>query len=151
LDHWRDFFCEPASSGAGFVVVADESRAMPEEWSLFSSMGRWESVVELRRCLERRRVLSPNHYRHLVAYTVNANWRLVDTTVRVRNAHRKFVDKPDRVRQRVVSRWVLPRMAELAIVGIVFDWDREVSCELPPAMTRKLRALADSDGWTEAA
>lgn len=150
LDHWKDFFCEPASSGLG-LVVADESRPMPEAWTLFSSMGRWESVVELQRCLGLRARLSPNHYRHLVAYTVLAEWRLVDRPVKRRDHRNRLVDDVERVKERVVPRWVLPRMAELAIVGVVFDWDRDVALELPPGLTRKLRPLADSDGWTEAA
>lgn len=146
LDHWRDFFHEPAQSVAGFAVDDPGRTVDLRDWTVFSSMSRDKTVVELARCLERRQRLSPNHYRHLVAFTVYAEWRLVNTTVKVLNAQRKLVDKPERIRERIVPRWVLPRMVDLCVVGIVFDWDRSVKLRLPPALTGRLDEFTDQNG-----
>lgn len=146
LDHWRDFFCEPPPPFAG--IGSDEEKPMPQTWTLFSSMGRHASVVELKRCLELRAKQSPNHYKHLIAYTVNASWRLTDRPTKIRNAHGKMVWKtpPPRVKERVVPSWVKPRMANLCVVGIVFDWKREIALVLPPAMSGKLDEFTDQHG-----
>lgn len=147
LDNWRNFYDEPASIiGDGISSTGDVDRPMPETWTLFSTMGRWPAVVELRRCLELRQRQSPGHYKHLVAYSIKAEWRLIDKPIKVRNAHGKWVEKMDRVKERVVPRWISPRMVELAVIGIVFDWDRKVPLTLPPAMTRRLGEFTDQHG-----
>jgi hypothetical protein len=148
LDHWRDFFDEQADSGTAPV---EEGRELSMDWSLFSSMGRWPSVVELRRCVEMCARMGPSHYRHLVAATAKVEWRLVDKPVKRRNAHGKLVDDVERVRERVVPRWVSSRMVDRALDFVLGVWDQAVPLELPPPLVLKLRPLADADGWTEAA
>lgn len=149
LDNWRNFFDEPAASG--LVVVDDQTRETSADWSLFSTMQRWPSVVEMRRCVELMARMAPGHYRHLMAYTAYVEWRLVDRPVKRMNAHRKLVDDVERVRARIVPSWILLQMVERALDFVLGVWSREVPLELPPALVRKLRPLADSDGWTEAA
>lgn len=146
LDNWRNFYLEPAQSVQGFASDDPDRKVTLKDWTVFSSMGKDSTVVELARCLEKRQRQSPNHYRHLIAFTVYAEWRLVNTTVKVLNAQRKLVDKPERIRERIVPRWVVPRMVELATIGIVFDWDRKVKLRLPPALTGKLDEFTDQHG-----
>jgi hypothetical protein len=113
-----------------------------------SPLAKHHSVVELVRCLELCRRMAPGHYRHLIGY-YRAEWRTVDRVVKRRNAHGKLIDDVGRVRERVVPPWVTRRMVERSLDFLCGAYTGEP--ELPRAFTRKLRALADSDGWTEAA
>jgi hypothetical protein len=146
LDHWEDFF-EQASSG-GLVIVDDQTRRMSDDWTLLSSMSRHPSVVELGRCLELCRRMAKGHYNHLRAF-YGSEWRTIDRPVKKRNAHGKLVDDTARVRERVVPAWVVMRMVERATDFVAGSFRGEP--EIPVAWDRKLRPLADSDGWTEAA
>jgi hypothetical protein len=167
LDHWDDFF---AIATSGSLVVVEHERPMGDDWTLLSSMSRHVSVVELARCLEAFRGFAPGPYGRLVEY-LRSPWRTVDRPVRRRDARGRLVDDVARVRERVVSGGLarVPRCTERVqgercscggaprtvcravdfVVGGL--WDRRVPVELPLALTRKLRALSDSDGWTEAA
>ena len=149
LDHWHDFFDEPSPEGSG--GDGDPNKPMPADWTLFSSQARWPSVREMRRLLDLLGVLGKGHQAHLVAYTVNVSWRTTDGIVKVKNAHGKWVLKEQRVRQRVVPRWVSMRIVERSLDFMLGQWDQAVPLELPPCLTMRLRPLADSDGWTEAA
>lgn len=175
LDHWKDFFDEPASSG--LVVVDEQTKQTAENWSLFSAMQRWPAVVEMRRCVELMGRMAPGHYRQLMAYTAYVDWRLVDKPVKRLNAHRKLVDDIERVRERIVPSWVVPQMVDRALDFVVGVWrfpqkDCDacqglwlegvlVRCKvhaalvLPPGMQLKLREFVNPEtgetGWTEAA
>lgn len=133
LDHWRDFFDELASSGQS--VPAEPSKPMPDDWTLFSAMSRYPSVVELRRCVEVLERLGsrhggqdgakiPVHHRHLLAYTAYAEWRTVDRPVKRRDARGRWVDDIERVRERVVPPWVSVRIVESAVDMILGLWRR---------------------------
>lgn len=166
LDHWEDFY-EVASSGS--LVVVEHERPMGDDWTLLSSMSRHVSVVELARTLEVLRGLAPKPYGRLVAY-LRAEWRTVDRPTQRRDAKGRMVADIGRVRERVLTSELarIPRCVERidgetcpcgraprsichACDFLLGVWDRSVPLELPLALTRKLRALSDSDGWTEAA
>lgn len=172
LDHWRDFFDEPAQSTQ--VLTTDDEKTS-EEWSLFSSMAFWPAVVELARCVEVARDRWPTHTGHLLAFTAYADWRLTDKPTKIRNAHGKLVwaDPVPRVRERVTPAWVSERKAMLVIDGIralVWRWPRGDcgSCRdasaalpcpdhtpltLPPPLRSRLHEFTDQHGthFTEAA
>lgn len=162
LDHWQDFN-EQATSGT--PTSAEPTTVLAKDWTLLSSMSRHPSVLELRRCLEQLRLMGPTHYAHLRAY-FDADTRLVDRPCKRRDHRNRVVDDVERVRERVLPFTLrgVPACVERiekqpcctrprtvcraldALVGL-FHGDPE----LPLALTRKLRPLADSDGWTEAA
>lgn len=165
LDHWPDFFDQSYSTQAS--VSGEDGLGV----TFVSSMSRYPSVVELVRCVELCRQLARGHYNHLIGY-FGAEWRTVDRPTRRRDVNGKMVDELGRVRERVLPRWLakaatepttkcteprcacggqLSRMTCRAIDFVAGVWDQDVPLELPPALTRKLRSLADSDGWTEAA
>jgi hypothetical protein len=153
LDHWRDFFCEP--SGSGQASSDDDGRMLAADWSLFSSMARWSSVVEMKRCVDLLEGLcrhtERSHHAHLMAYSCKADWRLAEVPVKRRDAKGKWIVELQRQRVRLVPGWVVLRMVDRAVDFILCMWSQDVPLELPPALTLKLRPLADADGWTEAA
>lgn len=160
LDHWEDFFDQSYSESS---LTGEEGIGM----SFVSSMSRYPSVVELQRCMGLCRKMARGHYNHL-AGTFGAEWRTVTRPVQRRDALGRTVTEPGRVRERVLPTWLakevlergctergcgcgLSRMTCRAVDFVAGCWDVKVALELPPALTRKLRALSDSDGWTEAA
>lgn len=158
LDHWEDFFDQSYS--------VDQSAGGDEGIGItfVSSMSRYPSVVELVRCVELCQQLAKAHYAHLIGH-FGSEWRTVDRPSKRRDAHGRMVDDVARVRERVLPRWLaatprcterdcgcgMSRMTCRAIDFVSGAWNTDVALELPPALTRKLRALSDSDGWTEAA
>jgi hypothetical protein len=161
LDHWRDFFEEPTPNGN--QAVDSDDRQSAEDWSLFSSMAKWPSVMELRRCVEileragrgRSGERTPVHYTHLMAYTAYVEWRLVDRPTKRRDHRGRLVDDVERTRVRIVPSWVSARIVESALDIVLGFWNHEVALELPPGMTKGLREFMNPDtgepSWTEAA
>lgn len=172
LDHWQDFF-ELADSRTGVTADADPDRPMPENWTILSSMSRHKSVLELGRLLKGLREQGPGHYRAVLGY-FEAPWRTTDRPVKQKTlGGGRIVWETRRVRERVVPSFLrqysactdrmcrenmqpphgcaLPRPVCTAVDVLASGWDRSVPLELPYALLAKLRPLADSDGWTEAA
>ena len=154
LDHWRDYF-DPASNGQ-----PSHGDGEPLGIALLSSMARHPSVVELSRILELCRRMAPGHYKHLAGW-YGAEWRVVralETDSRGRTKLHPVTGRPltdpdpkKMRRERVVPSWVVWRMVDRALDFVCCAWDSGVPLELPLALNRKLRPLADADGWTEAA
>lgn len=150
LDHWRDFFDEEADAGDK-PPGEDEDEGTSENWTLFSSMGKKQPALELKRCVEFLAGIELVYYRHLMAYTAYVEWRLVNRACKRRDHRGRMVDDTERVRVRIVPSWISLGYVERGVEQIVEVWSDDVPLELPRPLTLKLRPLADSDGWTEAA
>jgi hypothetical protein len=148
LDHWNDFHFERSDDGGS--NGDDPDREMDPEWTLFSRMSKHPSVAELRLCLALCARMGPRHYKHLAGF-YRSEWRNVDRLVKRRDHRGRMVNDTQRVRERVLPSWIERPLVEHAIDFLLGVWNLDVPLELPKPLQQKLRPLADSDGWTEAA
>lgn len=167
LNHWDDFFAV-ADTTTRLIRKPGEDDDGPGI-PVISALSRHASVVELARCLDLCKAMAPGTYKHLRA-RFQAETRLVEKPTKRRDVHGRMVDAVERVREPIVPRWVFfemrdaswtpeqrerlnvqrhQRMVERGIDFLAGAFNGQP--ELPLALTRKLRPLADADGWTEAA
>jgi hypothetical protein len=120
LDHWDDIF-----DGA---AAASDSSASGERLgiSLLPRMANHPSVKELSRCLALLASASPGDYRHLKSYRCGAEWRNVDTWRRMKLPSGKYDWEPDRIRERIVPRWIRPQRVAAGEAFIVRVFQGEV-------------------------
>jgi hypothetical protein len=123
LDHWDAIF-DGSPSSEEFVSVSSSFSSsppgrLPDEASHFT-------IKELERCLRLLLSACPGDYRHLKAYRCGAEWRNVDTWRRVKLPSGKYDWVPDRVRERVVLKWVRPERVEAAERFIVRAFSGEI-------------------------
>lgn len=170
MDHWEDFF-SVASSGQLVTEEPDPTKKVElKDFTVFSTMSRHHSVVELRRCLEVLRTKLPKHYA-VIAGFYGAERKGAWSTRQVKTRNGKLVREPVRVQARIVPSWIggpkVPRCLEVdcpcggemsrmlcrshdVLLGL---WGR-VRLELPQPLERKLRPFMSEEGvegWTEAA
>lgn len=165
LEHWDDFFAIADTSARLTTTETGDGPGIP----VISALSRHASVVELARVLDVCKSMAPGTYKHLRA-RFQAETRLVEKPTKRRDALGRMVDAVERVREPIVPRWVYyemrdpawssgqrerfnierhNRMVERGIDFLAGAFNGQP--ELPLALTRKLRPLADADGWTEAA
>lgn len=155
LNHWPDFF--DVGSSTGLPASSSGGVGVPS----LSPMARHPSVQELGRLLEWLRGTARGHYVAVRDY-FDSEWRTTNRPVRRRTVQGRTVVETARVRERVLSRELqrfpvcscgcgMPRPVCLGVDVVAGAWDRSVPLERPYALLAKLRPLADSDGWTEAA
>lgn len=105
LDHWTDIF----DGGVVSRGIDGSSKSVPRsrEPGRLPEMASHPSVTELQRCLSSLAEGDPAGYKHLKAYRC-CEWRTVDTIRSVKLVSGKWDIVPDRMRERIVPRWVSP-------------------------------------------
>jgi len=106
LDQWDAIFDGSPSSEQEFVSISS-SFSSRSPGRLPKEAGH-PTIRELERCLRLLASACPGDYRHLKAYRCGAEWRNVDTWRRVKLPSGKYDWVPDRIRERIVPRWLRP-------------------------------------------
>lgn len=105
LDHWDAIF-DGSPSSEPFVSVSSSFSSSPP--GQLPDEARHHTIKELERCLRLLAAACPGDYRHLKAFRCGAEWRNVDTWRRVKLPSGKYDWVPDRIRERIVPRWLKP-------------------------------------------
>ena len=114
LDQWDAIF-DGSPSSEEFVSISSSFSSGPP--GKLPDEASHPTIRELERCLRLLASASPGDYRHLKAFRCGMEWRCVDTWRRVKLASGKYDWVPDRIRERVVPRWIRP---ERVLAGELF-------------------------------
>ena len=120
LDRWGDIF-EPdiASSLSAAGGGSGLDPALPK-------MAQHGSVRELIRCLDNLALDDPAAHKHLKAFRCSAEWRQVRAVIRVRLQSGRWDGIPGWKRERIVPRWIDPRLVVRAEEAIARMFRGEV-------------------------
>ena len=114
LDQWDAIF-DGSPSSEPYVLISSSFGSSPP--GKLPEEAKHQTIRELERCLRLLASARPGDYRHLKAFRCGAEWRNVDTWRRVKLPSGKYDWIPDRIRERIVPRWLKP---ERVLAGELF-------------------------------
>jgi hypothetical protein len=138
LDNWDNIFDPNVTSPLGTGSSVKVGALMPK-------MASHPSVIELARCLRILHQYAPVQHAHLKAYRCGVEYRLVDTTVKVKGANGKLKDVPQRVQERIVPSWVRLEKVRRAEHFLACAFHGDV--EIPKDLWDALHLPANSAAW----